>query len=67
MLGAKTRQLSYLDALRALRFGFTEAGLDPGSDGPKPTVRAAATSVAKRPAARAARSVKRSARAQRAQ
>ena len=53
VLGAKTRQLSYLDAARALRFGFTEAGLD----APRPAPKSAAR-IIRRGAKRPARAVK---------
>jgi D-alanyl-D-alanine carboxypeptidase len=58
VLGAKSRQLSYLDAARALRFGFVASGLEPAKrEGPKPAV-LVAKGTAKRPAARAAKIIK---------
>ncbi len=63
VLGAKTRQHSYLDALRALRFGFTEAGLEARQDTPRPAVLVSTSpSRAKRPVARASKPDKRPAR-----
>jgi D-alanyl-D-alanine carboxypeptidase len=63
VLGAKTRQHSYLDALRALRFGFTEAGLEARQETPRPAVLVSTSPPkAKRPVARASKPDKRPAR-----
>lgn len=42
VMGARTRQLSFLDAKKLLRFGFVEAGLEPPAPEPKVKTRAAA-------------------------
>ena len=63
VLGAKTRQHSYLDALRALRFGFTEVGLETRQETPKPTVHVSTSPTKlKRPVAKASKPGKRPAR-----
>jgi D-alanyl-D-alanine carboxypeptidase (penicillin-binding protein 5/6) len=46
VMGARTRQLSFLDAKKLLRFGFVEAGLE--APGPEPRVKAHPAAPTKR-------------------